>query len=88
MCLFIVSSYSLPRKSITLRSLRTCFREVLPVSRVIFLEIISMTLARSVIEVGKGSREASSLALLVIAEKQLQERCWQRKKQENAVSFS
>ena len=47
-----------------------------------------MTLARSVIEVEKGSGRASTSALLAIAEKQLQERRWQSKKQENAVPFS
>ena len=47
-----------------------------------------MTLARSVIEVGKGGGRASSSALLAIAEKLLQERHWQRKKLENAVLFS
>ena len=47
-----------------------------------------MTLARSVIDVVKGSGRASSSLLLAIAEKQLQERRWQRKKQENAVPLS
>ena len=51
---------------------------VLVVARATVLEVISMTLARSIIEVGKGSGGASSSALS-IAEKQLQERRWQRK---------
>ena len=47
-----------------------------------------MTLARSVIEVRKGSGRTSSAVFVAIAEKQLQERRWQRKKQENVVPFS
>ena len=43
-----------------------------------------MMLVRSVVEVTKSSGRASPSAFLAIARKQLQERCWQRKKQENA----